>query len=84
MTTSARSAAKTLWWLVLLRGILSVIFGIIALVQMESDPRSARTMNKVGWIVFCVIVGLMILGILAYFVFGIAILGIFGIAASTG
>jgi hypothetical protein len=51
---------------------------------MESDPRSARTMNKVGWIVFCVIVGLVILGILAYFVFGIAILGIFGIAASTG
>lgn len=33
MTTSERSAAKTLWWLVLLRGILSVIFGIIALVS---------------------------------------------------
>lgn len=64
-------------------GWIPTIFGIIALVQMESDPRSARTMNKVGWIVFCVIVGLVILGILAYFVFGIAILGIFGIAAST-
>ena len=65
-------------------GWITTIFGIIALVQMESDPSSARTMNKVGWIVFCVIVGLVILGILAYFVFGIAILGIFGIAASTG
>ena len=54
---------------VLCGGLIPTIFGIIALVQMESDPRSARTMNKVGWIVL--------------FVFGIAILGIFGIAAST-
>ena len=63
-------------------GWIPAIFGIIALVQMESDPGSARTMNKVGWIILCVIVGLAVLAVLAYFVFGAAMLAIFGIAAS--
>jgi uncharacterized membrane protein HdeD (DUF308 family) len=33
MDTNARSIAKAVWWLVLLRGIFMVIFGIIALVS---------------------------------------------------
>jgi uncharacterized membrane protein HdeD (DUF308 family) len=33
MDTSVKSVATTLWWLVLLRGILAVVFGIIALVS---------------------------------------------------
>lgn len=33
MTTNLQSAAKAVWWMVLLRGILTAIFGIIALVS---------------------------------------------------
>jgi uncharacterized membrane protein HdeD (DUF308 family) len=33
MDTNVKSAAKAVWWLVLLRGIFMVIFGIIALVS---------------------------------------------------
>jgi uncharacterized membrane protein HdeD (DUF308 family) len=33
MDTTVRSVAKTVWWLVLLRGALMVLFGIIALVS---------------------------------------------------
>ena len=33
MDTNVKSVANAVWWLVLLRGILLVIFGIIALVS---------------------------------------------------
>ena len=33
MDTTVQSVAKTVWWLVLLRGIFMVLFGIIALVS---------------------------------------------------
>jgi uncharacterized membrane protein HdeD (DUF308 family) len=33
MDTTVQSVAKTVWWLVLLRGVLMVLFGIIALVS---------------------------------------------------
>ena len=33
MDTKVKSVAKAVWWLVLLRGIFMVIFGIIALVS---------------------------------------------------
>ena len=33
MDTNVKAAAKAVWWLVLLRGIFMVIFGIIALVS---------------------------------------------------
>jgi uncharacterized membrane protein HdeD (DUF308 family) len=33
MDTNIKSAAKAVWWLVLLRGIFMVIFGLIALVS---------------------------------------------------
>ncbi len=64
-------------------GWIPAIFGIIALAQMTSDPSSARTMNKVGWILLWVILGLIVLAVVAYLVFGIALLGIFGAVAST-
>lgn len=51
------------------------IFGIIALVQMETNPSSARQMNKVGWIIFWVILGLGVLAVLAYILFFVVILG---------
>lgn len=55
------------------------IFGIIALVQLDTNPDSARTMNKVGWIILWVCIGLIVLAILAYVlllggIFGAAIL----------
>lgn len=58
-------------------GTVPAIFGIIALVQMDKDPQQARQMNKVGWIIFWVLLGLAIVGVVAYF--GIMIL-VFGLA----
>jgi hypothetical protein len=63
-------------------GWIPTIFGIIALVQMNTDPASARTMNKVGWIILWVILGLAVLAILAYVVFGLALFGIVGLGAA--
>jgi hypothetical protein len=57
-------------------GTLPSIFGIIALVQMETDVHSARQMNKIGWIIFWVIVGLIILAVIAYVLFFVLILGV--------
>ena len=42
-------------------GTIPAIFGIIALVQLDSDPVTAQRMNKVGWIVFWVTLGLIVL-----------------------
>ena len=36
-------------------GMVPTIFGIIALVQIDSDPVSARRMNRYGWIAFWII-----------------------------
>jgi flagellar basal body-associated protein FliL len=49
---------------------------------MNTDPASARTMNKVGWIILWVILGLAVLAILAYVVFGLALFGIVGLGAA--
>lgn len=56
--------------------MIPAIFGIIALVQMNTDPASARTMNKVGWIIFWVILGLGILAVIAYVVFFVVVFGL--------
>lgn len=45
---------------------LPSIFGIIALVQLDTNPASARTMNKVGWIVLAIFAVLIVLGIVFY------------------
>ena len=57
-------------------GTLPAIFGIIALVQMETDPFSAQKMNKIGWIIFWVMLGLIVLGIILYVVFMVLIFGV--------
>lgn len=56
-------------------GTIPAVMGIIALVQMDSDPASARTMNKVGWIFFWVIFGLLLLFLLVYFGIFVLIMG---------
>lgn len=60
-------------------GMVPMIFGIIALTQLDSDPESARQMNKIGWIIFAVIIGVTVLILLLAFVlvpviFGVALL----------
>ena len=57
-------------------GGLPGIFGIIALVQMDSDPYTAQKLNKVGWILFWVMVGLGVLFIIVYVVFLVLIFGV--------
>ncbi|GAA4527561.1 hypothetical protein GCM10023160_23980 [Brachybacterium paraconglomeratum] len=56
-------------------GTIPAIFGIIALVQMDSDPYSAQKMNKVGWILFWVMLVLIILFIVIYVVVVVLMLG---------
>ncbi|AXK45067.1 hypothetical protein [Brachybacterium saurashtrense] len=68
-------------------GTVPAIFGIIALVQMDSDPYSAQKMNKIGWIIFWVMLGLAVLAILAYIAFfGVTflLLGTTAMQAPTG
>lgn len=55
---------------------IPAIFGIIALVQMDSDPYTAQKMNKVGWILFWVLLGVIVLAVVAYLLFTGLILGI--------
>lgn len=61
--------------------MIPAIFGIIALVQMNTDPASARTMNKVGWIIFWVILGLGILAVIAYVAFFAVMFGLAALPA---
>lgn len=75
-------------WLIVLGflcgGTLPAIFGIIALVQMDKDPQQARQMNKVGWIIFWVLLGVGLLIILAYFALGFLFVGLAFIPALSG
>lgn len=57
-------------------GTLPGIFGIIALVQLDSDPHMAQKMNKVGWIIFWVMLALIVLFIIVYVVFMVLIFGV--------
>ena len=58
--------------------MIPMIFGVIALTQLDSDPESARRMNRTGWIVCVIIASIVLLMILAMFVapviFGVALL----------
>lgn len=59
---------------------LPSIFGIIALVQLDTNPASARTMNKVGWIILVIGAVLIVLAIVFYLlvmggIFGAVLLG---------
>jgi len=65
-------------------GTLPAIFGIIALVQMDSDPYSAQRMNKVGWILFWVILGLIVLFIIGYVLFILLFVGAFSLPLLMG
>lgn len=65
-------------------GTIPAIFGIIALVQMDTDPHQARQMNKVGWIVFWVLLGVGILFALAYFGLSFLLVGLAFIPALVG
>ncbi|WP_114854732.1 DUF4190 domain-containing protein [Brachybacterium sp. YJGR34] len=42
-------------------GTIPAIFGIIALVQLDTNPASAQSMAKVGWIIFWVLLAVGIL-----------------------
>lgn len=47
--------------------MIPAIFGIIAVAQLDSDPESARRMNRVGWIVCIALAALLALVILSMF-----------------
>ncbi|MFC7457915.1 hypothetical protein ACFQS2_12035 [Brachybacterium sp. GCM10030267] len=65
-------------------GMLPSIFGIIALVQADTDPYSARTMNKVGWIITWVLLGITVLALLASLAWaGFVVLLIGSVATAT-
>lgn len=60
---------------VLCSGMIPAIFGIVALAQMNTDPDSARRMNKIGWIIAIVLIVLGVLFFVAYIVF-VVVLGV--------
>jgi hypothetical protein len=45
--------------------VASLVLGIIALTRTSTDPESSRRLTKIGWIVFAVSWGLVILGVVA-------------------
>lgn len=57
-------------------GTIPAIFGVIALVQLDTDPYMAQKMNKVGWIIFWVTFALIILFLVVYVVFMVIIFGV--------
>lgn len=57
---------------VLCGGMIPVIFGIIALTQLDTNPASARSMIKIGWIIAIV---LFLIGLVVFiFTFGLSLL----------
>ncbi|MGP9537032.1 hypothetical protein ACT3SP_03430 [Brachybacterium sp. AOP43-C2-M15] len=62
-------------------GTLPAIFGIISIVQLDSDPYSAKKMNKVGWILFWVLLALIIVGALLYI---LLMVGVFAVPFLVG
>lgn len=48
-------------------GMIPAIFGIIALVQLDTDPHSARTMNKVGLILLIILGAIVVITLLVSF-----------------
>lgn len=66
-----RSSIQTNAIILIVVGVLCgamapMIFGVIALTRLDSDPQSARRMNKIGWIVCAAIVGLIVLMIVLW------------------
>lgn len=68
---------------VLCTGMIPAIFGIVALAQMNTDPDSARRMNKIGWIIAIVLIALAVLFVVAYIVFVVVLsAGMFAVGSS--
>lgn len=65
-------------------GTIPAIFGIIALVQMDTDPFTAQKMNKVGWIVFWVMLGLILLLVIGYLLVSVLMVGVMTIPFLVG
>lgn len=65
-------------------GTLPAIFGIIALVQLDSDPYTAQKMNRIGWILFWVMLGLIVLFVIAYVLFMVLMFGAFSLPIIMG
>lgn len=62
-------------------GTIPAILGIIALTQVDSNPQSAQTLNKVGWIL-CIVFAVLIIGtMLVSFVLPVLLSILFGAAA---
>ncbi|ATG52138.1 hypothetical protein CFK38_11850 [Brachybacterium vulturis] len=65
-------------------GMIPAIFGIIALVQMDSDPTTAQKMNKVGWIIFWVMLALMVLIAVGALLVNLLVIGVVSLPVIMG
>lgn len=62
-------------------GTIPAILGIIALTQVDTNPQSAQTLNKVGWIL-CIVFAVLIIGMMLFsFVLPLIMTLVFGAAA---
>ncbi|WP_394214628.1 hypothetical protein [Brachybacterium vulturis] len=65
-------------------GTIPAIFGIIALVQMDNDPFTAQKMNKVGWIVFWVMLVLIVLLTVGALLVNLLVIGVVSLPVIMG
>ena len=60
------SGVATLTGLCCYLSIVPLVFGILGIVQQDSDPDRAAQMTKYGWISFAVIAVLAVIGLAAF------------------
>lgn len=65
-------------------GTIPAIFGIIALVQMDNDPTTAQKMNKVGWIIFWVMLALIVLIAVGALLVNLLVIGVVSLPVIMG
>lgn len=66
----------------LLCGTIPAILGIIALTQVDSDPASAQSLLKWGWILCGVILGLLILAFVLSFILPFLLIALAGLGSA--
>lgn len=69
---------RSIWLIVLgflCGGTVPGILGIVALVQLDTNPDSARQLLKIGWILFWILFALIVLFLIVYIGFAVLLMG---------
>lgn len=63
-------------------GMIPAILGIVALVQMNTDPAGARKLLKIGWILFAVFAAIILVIVALQFIVPLILLVVLGTAGA--